>query len=76
MEEKIKKIVSGVLEIPVEKLDIDVDMEEVETWDSLHNVMLFSTLEDEFNIDIPDEDRFDLVNVRSIIEEIIKLTNQ
>ena len=76
MEEEIKKIVASVLEIPVDKLDIDVNMEDIEKWDSLHNVMLFSTLEDEFDIDIPDEDRFDLVNVRSIIEEIIKLTNK
>lgn len=74
MEEEIKKIVASVLEIPVDKLDIDVNMEDIEKWDSLHNVMLFSTLEDEFDIDIPDEDRFDLVNVRSIIEEIIELT--
>ena len=74
IEDDIIGIVAGVLEIPVEKLDIDADMEDIDSWDSLHNVMLFSTLEDEYDIDIPDEDRFDLVNVRSIIAEVKKLT--
>ncbi len=72
-EQEIIKFIADVLEVPVEKLDIDADMEKIETWDSLHNVMLFAALEDEYDIDIPDEDMFDLVNVRAIVDEVIKL---
>ena len=74
-EQEIIKFIADVLEVPVDKLDIDADMEEIETWDSLHNVMLFAALEDEYDIDIPDEDMFDLVNVRAIVEEVIKLAD-
>ena len=74
-EQEIIKFIADVLEVPIDKLDIDADMEEIETWDSLHNVMLFAALEDEYDIDIPDEDMFDLVNVRAIVEEVIKLAD-
>ena len=61
--------------MPFDKLDIDSEMEDIDTWDSLHNVMLFSTLEDEFDIEIPEEDLFDLTTIRSIVDEVIKLTD-
>lgn len=75
MEQEILKIIAGVLEMPFDKLDIDSEMEDIDTWDSLHNVMLFSTLEDEFDIEIPEEDLFDLTTIRSIVDEVIKLTD-
>lgn len=76
MEKEIIELIAGILEIPVEKFDIDAEMEEIENWDSLRNVMIIASLEDEYDISIPQDDMFDLVSARALVEEVKKLTKE
>lgn len=73
LKEEIRSIIAGVLEMPAEELAYDAEMEYVEGWDSMHNVMILSALEDHYDIMFPDDDIFDLVSVDAFADEIAKL---
>lgn len=70
---EVKEIVAGILQIPVEQLDVKANMNDVENWDSLRNLLILSTLEDHFEIQFPDDDIFDLTNVQALANEVEKL---
>lgn len=73
IKEKVFEIVAECLEKSVSDLTLDTDMDDVEEWDSMRNVMILSRLEEEFDIMIPEDDIFDLVTVGAIVEEIEKI---
>ena len=73
IKDKVLKIVAECLEKNVGDLTLDTDMDDVEEWDSMRNVMILSKLEDEFDIMIPEDDIFDLVTIGAIVEEIEKV---
>lgn len=67
MEEKIKEIIAQVLQLPVEDVTPDVEIGELDEWDSLHNVAIFAELEKQFEIKITQDMLVDLENVEDII---------
>jgi acyl carrier protein len=71
--DETKAIIASVLKLPVEQLDIEAEMTDVEGWGSLRNVMILSRLEEYFNITFPSDDILDLISVRAFAEEIEKL---
>ena len=73
IKDKVLELVAECLELPVTELSHDTDMDDVEGWDSMRNVMILSRLEDEFDVMIPEDDIFDLVTIGAIVEEIEKL---
>ncbi len=76
IKEKVFGIVAECLEKSVSDLTVDTDMDDVEEWDSMRNVMILSRLEEEFDIMIPEDDIFDLVTVGAIVEEIEKIKEE
>ena len=71
--EETKGIIAEILKLPVEQLDIEAEMTDVEGWDSLRNVMILSQLEEHFDIMFPPDDIFDLTSVKAFAEEIEKI---
>ena len=71
--EETKEIIAAILKLPVEQLDIEAEMTDVEGWDSLRNVMILSQLEEHFDIMFPPDDIFDLTSVKAFAEEIEKI---
>ena len=71
--EETKEIISTILQIPIEQLDEEADMSDIESWDSLRNVMILSQLEEHFDIMFPQDDIFDLTSARAFAEEIEKI---
>lgn len=73
LKEEVREIIAGVLGISAENLPCEEEMEDVEGWDSMRNVMILSALEDRYDIMFPEDDVFDLVSVNAFAEEIAKL---
>jgi acyl carrier protein len=73
LKEQVRAVIAEVLEIPVESLDYDAEMDQVEQWDSIHNVSILATLEDKFDVMFPEDDLFDLISVSAFADEISKL---
>lgn len=73
LKEEIKNTIAEILEMPAADLTFDMEMENVDGWDSMRNVMILSTLEEKYDIIFPEDDIFDLTSVGALAEEVAKL---
>jgi len=70
VQERIKKIMSIVFEVPIDQITETSSKDTIEHWDSLRHLNLIMALEEEFEITIPDEEVDNLINLK-LIELII-----
>ena len=75
-KERIKEIIADTLGIDIERITDDLAAGDIEEWDSVGNLTIISTIEEELAVDIPIEDLYELNNIKAIVEEIIKLKNE
>lgn len=71
-KERIKEIIADTLGIDIERITDDLAAGDIEEWDSVGNLTIISTIEEELEVDIPIEDLYELNNIKAIVEEIIK----
>ena len=72
IEDRIKDVMSAVFEIPVNEINDDSSPDTIESWESLKHMNLIIALEEEFNIQLTDDEILDMVNF-SNIKNIIEL---
>ncbi len=70
VEEKVKSLIASQLNIPVEKVKDNSRLVEDLGADSLDIVEMLMTLEEEFGINIPDEETANMKTVSEIIKVI------
>lgn len=66
VDERLKKVMSAVFEVPVEKINEDSSSDTIDNWDSLRHLNLILALEEEFEVEIPDEEVGNLMNFKLI----------
>ena len=74
MENRIKKVMSEVLDINIEEITDSTSPDLIESWDSLKHMNLIVALEEEFSIEFRDDDLENLLNFKLIkitIEELL-----
>lgn len=59
-ETDLKRVIGAVLAVPAETIDDQTSTDTVPSWDSLAHLNLILALEEEFGIEIPDEDAAEL----------------
>ena len=75
-KERIKEIIADTLGIDIERITDDLAAGDIEEWDSVGNLTIISTIEEELEVDIPIEDLYELNTIKAIVEAIIKLKNE
>ena len=70
MKDQIKEIISNHLGIQIDEIDDNADIFEVLGADSLDGVDLLLSLEDLFEISVPDEEAIELRTVNKIVNYI------
>ena len=75
MESRVKEIIARVLNVDLELITDELSSGDIPQWDSVGNLAIISTLEQDLGIEFPLEDLFDLTSVRSIIDEVNQLTD-
>lgn len=75
MESQVKEIIARVLNVPLERITDELSSGDIPEWDSVGNLAIISTIEQELELEFPLEDLFDLTSVSSLVEEVDKLTN-
>ncbi len=75
MESLVKEIIARVLNIDVALVTDDLSSGDIPEWDSVGNLAIINTIEQELDIEFPLDVLFDLTSVRSIIDEVTKLNN-
>lgn len=76
MLDRVLRIVSQVMEVPVEQLDEESSPDTIENWDSLKHMNLTLALEEEFNIAFSDEEIVDMLSVQIIVETLKEKCSQ
>ena len=74
MESQVKEIIARVLNVDLAIITDDLSSGDIPQWDSVGNLAIISTLEQELNIEFPLEVLFDLTSVKSIVDEVNQLT--
>lgn len=67
MEADIKSLVSRVFNVDLESINDKSSPDNIQSWDSLAHMNLVAALEEEFGIQLDDEDIDDLRNVALIV---------
>jgi acyl carrier protein len=67
MEDRIKKVMSDVLNIDVSLINNETSPDNIENWDSLKHMNLIVALEEEFEIEFDDEEIVDSMNYALIV---------
>ena len=70
MEDRIFRVVSDVLGVPIEKVNGDSSPDTIQAWDSLSHINLILALEAEFAISLSPEDVLEMLSV-SLIRTIL-----
>lgn len=73
LKEEIRLTIVNILEISVDRLGYETEMDEIAEWDSMHNILILSELEEKYDVLFPEDDIFELVSVNAFAEEISKL---
>ena len=68
--DRIKTVVSAVLDVPLSVVTIDTTASELENWDSLGQMNLMLALEEEFGLQFTPEQITNLHSVREIDEAV------
>jgi acyl carrier protein len=72
MKDKIKKIMSTVLEIEFDRISDSDDTKSIDNWDSINHMNLIVTLEEEFNVIFDDEEIVQITSLKSIEDTLAK----
>ncbi len=72
LTEKVISVIAATQHIPVEKITIDSTFQELSI-DSLDGINILFALENEFNVNIPDDAAKEIRGVREMVEGIRQL---
>lgn len=66
MKEKVESLLAEVLQIPAAKINDDLNMKDVDVWDSLKHMELIVALEQAFGVELTFEEIVQMQGVREI----------
>ena len=66
MTERVKRIMAKVLRVPVASIGDDASPDDIPSWDSLRNMNLVLAIEEEFGVELSDQDISEMRTVRLI----------
>ena len=75
MESQVKEIIARILNVDLARITNELSSGDIPEWDSVGNLAIISSIEQEVGIEFPLEDLFELTSVQSIIDEIRKLAD-
>ncbi len=73
MRERVIRIVSKVMGIPVDEITEQSSSQTAPTWDSLNHMNLIMALEEEFEVQFSDDQIMRMVNVGAILAEMAQM---
>jgi len=67
MKNRIKDLMAGILKVDISVLGDDLEIGDIQEWDSMHHVMIITGIEKEFGIKFQREELIDLETVADIV---------
>lgn len=63
---KLKQVVSDILEVDIDDINENSSPDNIEQWDSLSHIKLVMAIEVEFNVKLTPDDMMDMLSVKLI----------
>ena len=63
---KLKQVVSDILEVDIDDINENSSPDNIEKWDSLSHIRLVMAIEVEFNVKLTPDDMMDMLSVKLI----------
>jgi len=73
IKEQVLQIVAESLGVDANTLDCDMELFDMEGYDSMRSVMILSKIENTFDVLVPDDDIFDITTINEWVAEIEKI---
>lgn len=73
IKKRVFKVVSEVLGINESDISMDLYVGGIAEWDSIRQLIIISSIEEEFNISFSEDDLFELTSVGNIINKVESL---
>jgi acyl carrier protein len=70
MKDRVYKVVSQILSIPLDQINEEFSPDHCSEWDSLRHMNLILALEEEFQVQFDEEQIVEMLNVELIIESL------
>ncbi len=70
MKNQVKEIIARVLNVDPGVITDTLSSGDIPEWDSVGNLAIISTIEQELEVEFPLEDLFDLTSVKSLVDEV------
>lgn len=70
MQNKLKKIIANVLQINEKNIDENTSMDTVESWDSLNQMKIVISIEEQFRIEFDEDEIVTLNSYASILKHL------
>lgn len=74
--EKVKDIITQTLQIERNVVTDELSINDIPEWDSVGNLNIIQSIEEELEVEIPIENLFELTSVKLLVEEVNKLKNE
>jgi len=72
MKDKVREIMSRVLEMPIEDITDNASVHNIKSWDSMHHLLMILAFEEEFGVSFPDNEVVELLSFEAIIAALDK----
>lgn len=76
VKDVVFKVVSEIIEVPVDELTVETGIGDYAKWDSLGHLNILQTVRDELEIEIEPEEFIEIENIEDIIEIAEKKVNK
>lgn len=70
MKEKIIEIIAGVLKVDVAQVTLESGVGDIPAWDSLAQMTILQSVQDEFDVEFEPEEMMDIENVGDIVKTV------
>jgi acyl carrier protein len=73
IREEVFKVVSNIINVPLQEVNEDSSTDTLAQWDSLRHISLILALEEKFMVQFREDQIIDMFNVKSIILTVEEL---
>lgn len=67
-QNKLKDIMAKIFDVDVNSIGDDASADNIENWDSLHHMNLVIALEENFSIELTEDQTVEILNYKLIVE--------
>ena len=70
MKDKVLQLISQIMDTDIATLNVNSSSKSVDNWDSLHHMNLIVAIEEEFEIELSDEQIVEMISYKKIIQAL------